>query len=53
MDDCKPLLQLMPASTDVQVFGGEKDAGVEVQLPFNLALRKLHQFGPDKLGLAI
>ena len=39
--DCEVLLQSMPVSQDLQVFGPEGDLDVEVVLPFELVGRKL------------
>lgn len=39
--ECQELLGLMPTSTDEQVFGQQGDPGVEVELPFDLAERKI------------
>lgn len=39
LDDCQEILQMMPTSEDVQMFGAKGEPGVEVELPFPLTGR--------------
>ena len=50
--DCQPILSTIPVSTNEQVFGSQRQAGVQIALPFYWPAGKSERSPPNFLILA-